>query len=278
VPRTIFAYVRDVRQMLVTQLGSEANPECLRASDIEAIVTDVASRHSVARTKGIVRALRAFIRWLELTGIVGEDLRNAVPRVVNRDTHSTPSTLTGNDVRTLLRGCDRRTAKGRRDHAVLMLLSRLGLRAGEVVGLQLEDVNWRTGELTVHRKGDWQDRLPLPPDVGQSLAGYLSRGRPRCDERTLFLCLNAPYRRLGNSSTVSSIVASAMARVGLKPARRGAHILRHTLATDLLRHGATYTEIGNLLGHRTTAATEIYAKVDFSALSSVAQEWPGACS
>jgi integrase/recombinase XerD len=143
-----------------------------------------------------------------------------------------------------------------------------------VVALQLDDVNWRTGEIVVRGKGLYYDRMPLPPDVGKALAGYLRRDRPPCRTRRVFVCMKAPRRGFTNSSTLTTIVRRALDRAGLHPAFKGAHLLRHSLATSMLRSGATMGEIGEVLRHRIPSSTEIYAKVDFDSLRSLAHPWP----
>ena len=162
-----------------------------------------------------------------------------------------------------------------RDHAILLLLARLGLRAGEVVALALDDLHWRAGEMTVRSsKRLPQDRLPLPKEVGEALATYIRRDRPAHPTRRVFLCTKAPRRGFTGPSTVSTIVCRALARAGLCPALKGAHLLRHSLATRMLRQGASLQEIGQVLRHRGVATTEIYAKVDIAGLRALAQAWP----
>jgi site-specific recombinase XerD len=156
----------------------------------------------------------------------------------------------------------------------LLLLARLGLRAGEVVGMTLDDLDWEAGELLVRGKGGRQDRMPLPGDVGKALATYLRRGRPPCGSRRVFICARAPRRGFTSSVAVCTIVRRALARAGLHPPSTGAHLLRHTLATEMLRRGASLTEIGEILRHRHPDTTAIYAKVDLEALRAVAPPWP----
>ena len=180
------------------------------------------------------------------------------------------------DVERLLQACDKSSAKGRRDHAILLLLARLGLRASEVLALELEDLHWRTGEIIVRGKGLVSDRLPLVPDVGEALALYLQKDRPACGSRRVFLCTRAPHRGFSHPSSISTIVARTLALAGLAPAARGAHLLRHSLATRMLRRGASLAEIGQVLRHRSANTTEIYAKLDFDALRDVAMPWPTA--
>jgi site-specific recombinase XerD len=154
------------------------------------------------------------------------------------------------------------------------MLSRLGLRAGEVAALQLDDVDWRAGEIIVRGKGLFHDRMPLPPDVGAALTRYIRRDRPACQTRRLFLCMRAPRRGFSRASPLSDIVHRALERANLHPIFRGSHLLRHSLATSMLRAGATMGEIGEVLRHRASSTTEIYAKVDFDCLRQLAHPWP----
>jgi site-specific recombinase XerD len=179
-------------------------------------------------------------------------------------------------VERLLRSCDRSSATGRRDHAILLLLARLGLRACEVLALELSDLRWRDGEIVVRGKGLIRDRLPLLPDVGKAIALYLRRDRPPCVSRRVFLCSRAPRRGFGHPSTVSTIVARALVKAGVAAPMHGAHLLRHSLATAMVRQGASLAEVGQVLRHRSPNTTEIYAKLDFDALRDVAMPWPTA--
>ena len=185
-----------------------------------------------------------------------------------------PKYLTPDEVSRVLSSCDRQTATGRRDYAILLLLARLGLRAGEIVALQLDDIDWRAGEILVRGKGLLHDRMPLPVDVGEALASYLCTDRPRCQTRRVFVCMKAPRSGFAGPSTLTTIVRRALHRAGLQPAFKGAHLLRHTLATTMLRSGASMGEIGEVLRHRTPSTTEIYAKLDFEGLRSLAHPWP----
>lgn len=247
----------------------------LRPTDIYRHVIDAAHRNGGREARGMVTALRSFFRWLHFRGIVSGALSAAVPTVAEWKLSSVPVVLTPDEITRVLQSCNLRTAKGKRDRAILLLLAKLGLRAGEVVALRLGDLDWKAGIVRVRRKGGRADSLPLPPAVGTAVVDYVLNVRPRCSETRVFLCLVAPHRGLGHSSTVSSIVAAALRRAGLKPARCGAHIFRHSLASSLLRRGASLSEIGQLLGHRAQASTEVYAKVDIAGLRSVAQAWPG---
>jgi site-specific recombinase XerD len=208
-------------------------------------------------------------------GTIERDLGACVPRMSDWRLATIPKYLSPDDVERLIQACDRQTSVGRRDHAILLLLARLGLRAGEIVALELDDIQWRAGEMTVRSsKRLPQDRLPLPRDVGEALATYICRDRPRHPTRRVFLCTKAPRRGFTSPSTVSTIVRRALARAGLCPPLKGAHLLRHSLATRMLRHGASLQEIGQVLRHRGVTTTEIYAKVDLAGLRALAQPWP----
>jgi site-specific recombinase XerD len=224
----------------------------------------------------LVSALRSFLQFLHLKGDLATDLAGAVPAAACWRLSEIPKSLPAEQVEQLLAQCDRSCPLGQRDYAVLLLLARLGLRAGEVAAMRLEDLNWKAGELTVRGKGSRQDRLPILQDVGEALTAYLCQGRPRCSTRHVFVRFKAPYRELGNVSSVSTIVCRALKRAGLNPPSKGAHQLRHSLACEMLRRHASLGEIGQILRHRLPSATEIYAKVDLEALRALAQPWPGA--
>jgi site-specific recombinase XerD len=271
---TIGRYTSEIRKFLKSRKGALRLRQ-LRPSDIYRYVIDAATRTGQAESKRVVTALRSFLRWLTTRGAVSSVLQASVPMVANRKLKSVPAVLTAAEVNRLVRSCNLRTTKGRRDRAIILLLARLGLRAGEVVSLRLNDINWQAGVLCVRRKGGRADSMPLPPEVGTAVACYLRNYRPKCSEPRVFTCVRAPHRGLGHSSTVSSIVATALRRAGLNPPNTGAHLLRHTLASSLLGRGAGLGEIGQLLGHQAQASTEVYSKVDIRGLRSVAQPWPG---
>jgi integrase/recombinase XerD len=195
--------------------------------------------------------------------------------VANWSMSAIPRAIAPDQVRRLLAGIDRHTAVGRRDHAVLLLLARLGLRAGEVVSLELQDVDWNVGTVTVHGKGGRCSELPLLADVGAAIAGYLQDGRPASSCRRLFLRARAPNRGFRGPSAVACIVRRAILRHGIDAPTYGAHQFRHGFAAEMLRRGASLGEIGELLGHRNPDTTRIYTKVDLGALRTVAVPWPG---
>jgi len=202
------------------------------------------------------------------------DLATVVPTVANRSFSGLPKFLAPDETQRLLQVCDPETLAGRRDYAILLLLARLGLRAAEVVHMMLEDIDWDAGELVIRGKSRREDRLPLPEDVGKALAEYLRDGRPRCSSRRVFIRLSAPHQGFSSSVAICDVVRRALSRAGLNPAFKGAHLLRHSLATRMLRGGASMAEIGQILRHRLANTTEIYAKVDLTALRALAEPWP----
>ncbi|HKY35757.1 MAG TPA: tyrosine-type recombinase/integrase, partial [Polyangiaceae bacterium] len=246
----------------------------LRLGDVHRFLLSYTQRGSRGRAKLMVTALRSFFRFLRLRGDIEVDLAAAVPPVASWRQTTLPTAISIEDVRLLLRTCDRRTAKGRRDYAILLLLARLGLRSREIIGMKLEDIDWDRGEVVVRGKLGRVDRLPLPPDVGQAVALYLRCARPACATRAVFLRVRAPRRPIG-SAALSTIVARAVQLAGLHPLKSGAYLLRHSLATNLLRRGASLAEIGELLRHHVPTTTQIYAKHDLDGLRMVAQPWPG---
>lgn len=250
----------------------ELRLEDLTAADVAAFVTAECPRRSVGSAKILVTGLRSLLRFLHVAGRGPGPLASAVPAVAGWRGGSLPRALPVTQVRGLLASCDRRRAVGRRDFAILMLLARLGLRAGEVAALELDDIDWRAGELVVRGKGRRQERLPIPVDVGEAIVGYLRRGRPATVDRALFLRARAPHGPV-TVGAVQGVVHNACDRAGLP--RVGAHRLRHTAATEMLRAGAALAEVGQVLRHRSLSTTAIYAKVDRAALRSLALPWPG---
>jgi site-specific recombinase XerD len=246
--------------------------EALTPVDVQEFLLAECADRSVFASKNLVKGLRSLLRFLHVEGITAVSLAGAVPTVAGWSGTSLPRGIDARSVQRLLASCDRRTVKGRRDLAVLTLLCRLGMRAGEVAVLKLADIDWRGGELVVRGKASRLERLPLPVDVGEALAAYVRGGRPRSDVPQLFLRVLAPHRGL-TVGGISVIVHTACNRAGLPPV--GTHRLRHTVASELLRRGAGLAEIGQLLRHRSIATTSIYAKVDTAALRQLARPWPG---
>ena len=219
-----------------------------------------------------ISQLRSFLRFAHVDGLTATALAPAVPPGAWWSAGSLPRWVPPAQVAALLAACDQRTASGRRDFAVVTLLWRLGLRAGEVAALQLGDIDWRAGTLTVRGKARRVEEMPLPPDVGEAIASYLTHARPAAGSRSVFLRSRAPRQAL-SASGVSGVVAEAAVRAGL--ARISAHQLRHSAATAMLRAGASLDEVSQVLRHRNVATTAIYAKVDHAALAVVARPWPG---
>jgi len=222
----------------------------------------------------MVTVQRSFFRFLFQEGETETDLAGAVPSIRTWRLAGVPKYLKPEEVQRVIDRCNDDLPVGRRDRAILLLIARLGLRASEVMALELDDIDWREGVLTVRGKGRYHDRLPLPPDVGQALAAYLRQDRPPCGTRHVFVRIRAPHRGFAHPSTISTIVCRALNRAGLEPPLKGAHLLRHSLATEMLRGGASMAEIGQILRHRTPNTTEIYAKVDIDGLRSIARVWP----
>ena len=270
-PRTVGLYEPVARLFLSGRAEPLADDLArLSGADVNTFVLREARRRP-ARSAEMVSALRALLRFLYAQGVIAEPLAALVPSVACRR-EDLPRGIAAGQVRLLLDSCDRSTPVGRRDYAIVSLLSRLGLRCGEVAGLDLEDVDWRASELVVRGKGSRIDRLPLTSDVGEALADYLRHGRPRGFGRAVFLHAHAPLTRV-SPGNVSDVVKRACKRAGI--ARVGAHRLRHTVASELLSRGAGLVEIGQVLRHQDFRTTGLYAKVDRQALSWLALPWPG---
>ena len=247
----------------------------LKANDITTFVRKQATKRSSAQAKNLVTALRSFFRYLRHRGEIHTDLAGCVPRVPDYSFSTVPRFLPGGSIEKMLRITDQSTPRGRRDYAILMLLARFGLRTSEVVRLELEDVDWELGQITVRGKGGRWSKLPLPSDVGQALAAYLQHDRPICCSRRFFVTQRAPIKGLSTGCAIGKTVTRALSRAGIVSERRGGYLFRHTLATEMLGRGASLKEIGEVLRHRKADTTRIYAKVDFHALRNLAQPWPG---
>ncbi len=265
-----------VEQFLAERFHNKApHFAMLRAAHVTGFVMRHAHQLSPVRAGLMVTALRSFFSYLRHRGAIATDLAGCVPTVPNRSLSTLPRFLPAATVERILECCDRKTSVGRRNHAILLLLARLGVRAGEVVGLSLDDIDWSTGQITIRGKGGKSAQLPLAADVGAAIAAYLRHDRPRSTTRSVFLRHRAPLVGFGNSSTISSLVRRALKHAGVESAHTGAHVLRHSLATSLLRQGGSLDEIGELLRHQSPNTTAIYAKVDVTALHTLALPWPG---
>jgi site-specific recombinase XerD len=273
---TLKNYTPFVDQFLLERFHNrDPNFTSLRAPDVTRFVMRHAHQLSPLRAGLMVTALRSFFRYLRHCGAIATDLAGCVPTVPIWSLSTLPRFLPTAAVERLLKRCDRKTPVGRRNHAILLLLARLGVRAGEVMGLSLDDIDWTAGLITIHGKGGKSAQLPLPPDAGAALAEYLRHDRPRSTTRTVFLRHRAPLMGIANPSTISTIVRRALEHAGVESAHKGAHVLRHSLATNLLRQGCSLDEIGELLRHASPDTTAIYAKVDVAALHTLALSWPG---
>lgn len=274
-PSTVVRYERFARRFLAQRAlrtGTDIGTEKLASPEISAFMLETGSRLVVESAKREAADLRSLLRFFYLRGVLETDLGTAMPPVATWRGTRLPPSLSAAHVDALLASCDRSTASGRRDYAVLALLARLGLRSGEVAALQLGDVDWRAGEVAVRGKARRQDRLPLPVEVGEALADYLRRGRPRSGCRQVILTLYAPFRPI-HPSSITNIVYRACRRAGMP--RVGGHRLRHALATEMLRRGGNLMEIAQVLRQSDPGTTSGYAKVDRIALRAVAQFWPG---
>lgn len=272
---TVSLNVRLVRPFLLDRLETEEDGLALERLSTGEVATFVVAqcRKRPRSAQRIVTALRSLLTFLYVEGVIEQSLATAVPSVAGWTLKGLPQALEADQVVALLASCDQQTRTGRRDLAILTVLFRLGLRAGEVAALGLDDIDWRLGEITLRGKGNRHDRLPLPADVGEKIVAYLRNGRPAAaQDRTVFLRAQAPYRAL-STGAVTTVVASAGRRAGIGVVH--AHRLRHSAATAMLRGGGSLSEIGQALRHVRPLTTAIYAKVDTEALRTLARPWPG---
>lgn len=269
-PDTVANYARVVALFLTAHVDRRL--EELGAGDISRFVTSQCRQVSVRQAERLATGLRSFLGFALVDGLISAPLAAAVPSVARWSGAALPRDLSAKQLAALLASCDRHTGTGRRNYAIMVLLARLGLRAAEVSALRLDDIDWRAGEIVVRGKGRTEERLPLPADVGAAVAAYLQRGRPRRPEREVFLRACAPLRGLTRDG-VGEVVRAASERAGL--GSFGSHRLRHTAGTQMLRAGASLSEVAEVLRHRSVATTAIYAKVDHRALRELAMPWPG---
>lgn len=270
--RTISGYERSIAAFLMAE-GDD--PTRYTAAGVRAFVVACARTRSRAYAKWIVRAVRLWLRFLAAQGLGLVGLDAAVPTVPEWRLSALPRYLEPAVVERVIASCDRATQHGSRDRAILLLLARLGLRAGDIVGLRFGDLDWTQGTIRVCGKGRRTVLLPLPQEAGDALLAYLQDTRPRVALDAVFLCARAPYRPFAKSSSVADVVRLALARAGVTDApSRGAHLLRHSAATAMLRAGSTLETIGAVLRHVSPDTTAHYAKVDVAMLATVAQPWP----
>lgn len=271
--RTIARHLRHLHKLL-PELGTATHD--YNAALVRNVVREWRERTGPADLRTITSALRSYLRFLSGAGLCRPNLDHAIPPVLQWRLSSLPRYLAAADVERVIASCDQLNKGRLRDRAILLLLARLGLRAGDVAGLRLSDIDWTSGMLRLSGKARRQVRLPLPQDVGDALLAYIEQERPRVHQEAVFLMLVAPYRSFAQSSHVSTIVALALKRAGISdPPSTGASLLRHSAATSMLRAGATLEAVGTVLRHRSLDMTAHYAKVDIAMLVQIAQPWPG---
>ncbi len=270
--QTLSTYSIHIRELL-RRLGEE--PSRFDARRLRAFVLERSRSCGWAVAKKCTTALRMFLRFLIAEGQCAVGLDAAIPTLAHWRLASLPRYFQPEDVERLIASCDRASAVGRRDRAILLLLARLGLRAGDILNLRLGDIDWKDASIQVCGKGRRHTRLPLTQEVGQAIVAYLKKGRPRTNADTLFIRCRAPFCVFASHCAVSHIVDKALRRAGVvRPSRGAAHLLRHSFATSMLRQGASLEDIAAIVRHRSKETTQIYAKVDIPALRQIAQPWP----
>jgi integrase/recombinase XerD len=258
---------------LIRHFGED--PSKLDARGLRQFVLKYSRSTGWASANGCTTALRMFLRFLTAESRCRAGLLGAIPVLPHWRLASLPRYLPPEDVERLIGSCDLPSPMSKRDRAILLLLARLGLRAGDIVQMRLRDIDWKGAWIHVSGKSRRQTRLPLSQEVGQAIVAYVQEGRPAAHTDALFLRARAPFRALGSHCPVSHLVANAMRRAGIKrPARGAAHLLRHSIASSMLRSGASLQDVSALLRHRSTETTQIYAKVDVARLGQIAQPWP----
>ena len=273
---TILSYVPFVRSFVEHRFGTgQVLLSALRASDVVGFVQRRAPGMNRKRAKLMTTALRSFLRYVCYCDEGMPDLAAGVPVVANWSMDSIPRAISTEQVQRLLTSVDRSTVVGRRDYAILLLLARLGLRSSEVAFLELDDIDWRTATLNVRTKGGLRNDFPLSHEVGEALAHYLHHGRPPSSNRRVFLRVRAPICGFRGPCAIGSVIRHALERAGIDAPTRGAHQFRHGLSTEMMRQGASLSEIGDVLGHRHPDTTRIYARVNLEALRPLALPWPG---
>jgi len=275
-PGSVKSIVPKARMFLKETFGKkEASLGQLKGKDVLNFARrHIKGKHPATASK-MASALRTFCRFLHRFGETQSDLSVAVPSVADWRLSRLPKHLNADQVKALLQTCDRGTPLGKRDFAILLLLSRLGLRAGEVAYMRLQDIDWERGEIRVCGKSERQAQLPLPDDVGKALVDYLVYGRPENGSPFVFLSLMPPHEVFARSAGISQVVRRALDRAGIEGYGGGAHLLRHTLAKRMLEEKFTLFEISEVLRHKDITTTAIYAKLDTDVLHTLAQPWPG---
>lgn len=270
--RTLYNYGLPI-QALLRHFGE--SPRKLDAHFLREFVMHQSRTTGWAAAKRCTTALRMFLRFLIAEGRCPAGLLGAIPVLPHWRLSSLPKYLPPEDIERLIASCDPFSPVGKRDRAILLLLARLGLRAGDIVQMRLPDIDWKGAWIQVSGKSRRETRLPLSQEVGQAIVTYLQEGRPQTESDALFVCSRAPFRPLGSHCAVSVLVDRAIRRAGIRrPSRGAAHLLRHSLASSMLQHGASLQDISILLRHQSVETTQIYAKVDIKRLQQIAQPWP----
>lgn len=274
--RTVRGYRAVAHGFLSEQFGNnKPTLETLVIQDVHQFILRHSQQRSYAHARYLRNALRSFLLYLYQSGETSVDLASGVLRVIRWRLTGIAKSIPRQQVDSILMSCERNTVVGRRDYAILLLIARLGLRAGEVAALTLDDIDWKNGVLTVRGKGKRQEPLPLLHEVGEAISTYLCAARPPCSTRCVFVRIQAPHRALCSGSTISEVVSRAVKRAKLDPPSKGVNLLRHSMATSMLRDGASLEDIGQVMRHRHPDTTQIYAKHDVDALHALAPSWPG---
>jgi site-specific recombinase XerD len=266
--------LRNYGERIVPLLNTLGDDPCrFQAQNLRDFVLGYSREHSIKTTKYMISLIRMFLRFLAAEGKCAAGLEHAIPTLANWRLSTLPRYLSASDVEKVIAACDDSTELGARDLAIILLLSRLGLRSGDILGLLLSDIDWAKGSLVVSGKSTRQSELPLTQEVGDALLTYL-KYRPAVDTDKVFLRVLAPIRPLKGASSVAAIVKRALERAGVEAPMQGAHLLRHSAATEMLRQGVSLQDIQTVLRHRSIETTTIYAKVDVRLLKQIAQPWP----
>jgi site-specific recombinase XerD len=268
---TLRQYARGATDLLRT-LGEDVSQ--WNARTVRDFILERASQCGTPTTQALITSLRAFLRFLNFRGEFHDDLALAIPAVAHWRLARLPRCLSADEVNRLVAACDGTDLRRLRDRAIVLMLARLGLRAGDVAHLRLADINWNSGTLKVIGKGRYQVRLPLPQDVGDALLRYLERRPANIATDHVFVRSNAPCRPFASGDGVSSVVKHALKRANIEAPAKGAHLLRHTAATEMLRNGVPLDQAGLVLRHRSIDMTAYYAKADVALLKQIAQPWP----
>ena len=273
---TIASCAHYMERFLAFRFGDKLGDlNAITPDDIVAFVGKLKAGSLPRRYKSLPSHLRNLFKFLFWSGKTKRNLANSLPRVAQTNPNNLPRHLNPEEIRRLIEAVRTNDALGRRNYAMLLLMARLGLRAPEVIAIQLDDIDWRAGEILIRGKGKLHDRMPLPIDAGEAIVNYIKNGR-KGDSRALFVSAKTPHPPFKDAQILNAMLCDAFERTGLRPPQKyvGSHLLRHSLATDMLRKGASLDEIADVLRHRSRASTTIYAKYDIDGLRSIARRWP----